>query len=120
MNIGGFIININSEHPERLLAFYRDVVGLPAHSDPNRESTLMVYGGTELVFDGHSKVRGQAPQPERVLLNFFVEDLTAEQKRLEAAGVKFIRSTGKEYWGGVISTFADPDGNYLQLIEFRP
>jgi predicted enzyme related to lactoylglutathione lyase len=54
------------------------------------------------------------------LLDFFVDDLAAEQKRLEAAGVRFVRKEGKEYWGGVISTFLDPDGNYVQLIEFRP
>jgi hypothetical protein len=34
--------------------------------------------------------------------------------------VKFSRSQGREYWGGVISTFADPDGNLLQLIQFKP
>ena len=55
-----------------------------------------------------------------MLLNFMVDDLAAEQKRLEAQGVKFIRTAGKEYWGGVISTFVDPDGNYPQLIEFKP
>jgi predicted enzyme related to lactoylglutathione lyase len=54
-----------------------------------------------------------------MLLDFFVDDLAAEQKRLEAAGVKFIRTAGKEPWGGVISTFLDPDGNYCQLIEFK-
>lgn len=32
----------------------------------------------------------------------------------------FIRTAGREPWGGVISTFADADGNYCQLIEFRP
>lgn len=55
-----------------------------------------------------------------MLINFFVEDLAAEQKRLEAEGVRFIRTAGKEYWGGVISTFVDPDGNYAQLIQFNP
>lgn len=55
-----------------------------------------------------------------MLINMFVEDIAAEQARLQAQGVTFIREQGKEYWGGVISTFLDPDGNYLQLIEFRP
>ena len=38
---------------------------------------------------------------------------------LEAAGVQCIRRLGQEYWGGIISTFVDPDGNYVQLIEYR-
>jgi predicted enzyme related to lactoylglutathione lyase len=119
MHVSQFILNINSGDPDALLAFYRDVVGLPTHPDQNRESTLMA-GGAELVFDNHSEVAGRNPQPQRMLLNLFVDDLTAEQARLEAAGIKFIRSAGREYWGGVISTFEDLDGNYVQLIEFRP
>jgi predicted enzyme related to lactoylglutathione lyase len=55
-----------------------------------------------------------------MLINFFVDDLAAEQKRLKDQGVKFIREEGKEYWGGSISTFLDPDGNYCQLIQYQP
>ena len=119
MNVTGLIININSADPNGLMAFYRDVVGLPTHPDVNRESTL-IAGGSELVFDNHSKISGPSPQPERILINLFVEDLGAEQRRIEGHGVTFIRSMGREYWGGVISTFADPDGNFVQLIEFKP
>ena len=119
MHVTGVILNINSERPDELLRFYRDVVGVPPHPDTNRESTL-VAAGMEIVFDNHSAVHGRAPQPERVLLNLFVDDLAAEQARIESHGVQFSRSAGREYWGGVISTFADPDGNLCQLIEFRP
>ena len=31
----------------------------------------------------------------------------------------FIRKEGTEYWGGVISTFLDPDGNYCQLMSMK-
>ena len=119
MKVDLCIVNINSEQPEALLAFYRDVVGLPPHPDASRASTL-VAGGTEIVFDSHSEVRGHSPQPERVLVNFFVDDVRAEEQRMRAAGAEFIRSAGREEWGGVISTFVDPDGNYAQIIEFRP
>jgi len=119
MNVTGFIVNINGEQPAELLRFYRDVVGLPSHPDPNRESTVMA-GSAEIVFDSHSKVSGKAPQPERILLNLFVDDVAAEEKRLEEAGVTFIRKQGREFWGGIISTFLDPDGNYVQVIEYKP
>jgi uncharacterized glyoxalase superfamily protein PhnB len=55
-----------------------------------------------------------------VLVNMFVDDIKAEHARLEAQGVTFVRSLGREEWGGVFSTFADPDGNYLQVAEFSP
>ena len=119
MKVNSLVVNVTSEQPERLVAFYRDVVGLPPHPDSNRESTL-IAGGAELVFDSHSETKGQAREPQRVLINFFVDDLAAEQSRLEAQGVKFIRTAGREPWGGVISTCVDPDGNYCQLIEFKP
>lgn len=118
MDIESFNINITSEDPARLTAFYRDVVGLPVHEEMG--DGAFEVGGAALLVDGHSETRGPAKEPQRVLINFFVADLAAEQSRLEQQGVEFIRTAGREYWGGVISTFLDPDGNYLQLIEFDP
>jgi hypothetical protein len=119
MQVNQVILNINSEQPQELLRFYLDTVGLPRHPDPNRESTLLA-GPLELVFDSHSNVSGKSLQPERLLLNLFVDSVEEEQARIEGHGVAFIRSAGREEWGGVISTFLDPDGNYCQLIEFKP
>ena len=70
-----------------------------------------------ILIDGHSDVHGPAKEPQRALLDFFVDDLAAEQKRMEGLGVKFIRTAGKEEWGGTISTFLDPDGNRLTFAQ---
>jgi predicted enzyme related to lactoylglutathione lyase len=118
MQVNGFILNITSEQPAALTAFYRDVVGL--QPNPDMGETAFVAGETPFIIDGHSEVHGPTREPQRVLMNLMVDDLAAEQKRLEAAGVKFIRSAGREPWGGIISTFLDPDGNYCQLIEYKP
>jgi predicted enzyme related to lactoylglutathione lyase len=118
MNVTNTLVNITSENPERLLAFYRDTVGLPVQ--PDMGDHAVNAGGTTLAFDGHSETRGNAREPSRILIDLFVEDIAAEEQRLEAAGVNFIRKQGREYWGGVISTFVDPDGNYCQIIEYRP
>ena len=117
MNVTNFIVNVTSEQPDELKRFYRDVVGLQPNTDMG-EGAFMA-GPTPFLIDGHSEIHGKAKEPARVLLNFFVDDLNAEQKRLEGQGVKFIRTAGKEYWGGTISTFLDPDGNYCQLMEFK-
>jgi predicted enzyme related to lactoylglutathione lyase len=118
MKVTSIILNVTSADPARLGTFYRDVVGLP----PNPQIGEFAFdcAGTGLIIDGHSETKGPAKEPQRVLIDFFVDDLAAEQKRLETAGVKFIRTAGREEWGGVISTFADPDGNYCQLIEYKP
>jgi len=117
MKVNQFAINVTSEQPDRLLAFYRDVVGLPLK--PEWGGYAMEAGGTPFMIDGHSEVKGATKEPQRNLLNFFVEDVAAEQARLEKAGVRFIRTAGREPWGGVISTFVDPDGNYAQIIEVK-
>lgn len=118
MQISSAIININSEHADALASFYRDVVGLPQQGEmgPN----ALDAGGTAIVFDTHSEVTGKTKEPPRVLLNMMVEDLAAEENRLVAAGVPCTRSQGVEFWGGVISTFLDPDGNFFQLMQYRP
>ena len=54
-----------------------------------------------------------------MLLTFTVDDAIAEQTRLEAAGVAFIRPATREPWGGLVATFADPDGNYCQLTQAK-
>jgi predicted enzyme related to lactoylglutathione lyase len=117
MAVTSFNVNITSEEPERLKAFYRDVIGL--RPTPELGDGAFDAGGTSFFVDGHSETKGVAKEPQRVLINFFVDDLASEQRRLEGKGVKFIRSAGKEEWGGTISTFLDPDGNYCQLIEFK-
>jgi predicted enzyme related to lactoylglutathione lyase len=118
MKVNQLLVNVNSENPARLTKFYAEVVGLP--KNPDMGETAMMAGTTPFLIDGHSDIKGATKEPPRVLLNLMVDDLAAEQKRLEGQGVKFIRTAGKEYWGGVISTFVDPDGNYCQLIEFKP
>ena len=109
------ILNTISEQPARLGAFYRDVVGLPMRDDMG-EAALKA-GGATLVFDTHRDLCGPTQEPSRFLMDFRVADAAAERKRMEAAGATFIRKEGTEEWGGIISTFVDPDGNYGQLMQ---
>jgi len=118
MKVNDIFLNITSEDPQRLIAFYRDVVGLAPR--PEMGEGALAMGAATLGFDGHSATKGAAKEPSRYLLNFFVDNVDEEQQRLENLGVTFIRKQGHEYWGGIISTFVDPDGNYAQIIEYRP
>jgi predicted enzyme related to lactoylglutathione lyase len=113
----GFGIILTSDEPGRLSTFYRDVVGLT--NIPEMGEHAYGLGGATLFIDGHSETKGPAKEPQRYIPGMFVDDLKAEQARLEAAGVRFVRKEGREEWGGVISTFVDPDGNYMQLIEVK-
>ena len=117
MNVNSLNVSLTSDDPDRLYTFYKDVVGLPVQEGMGDHALNIC--GTAILIDGHSETHGKAKEPQRYWLNFFVDDVKAERERLEAAGVPFIRKEGKEYWGGIISTFVDPDGNYGQLLEFH-
>ena len=116
MKVNNFHLQITSEDPDRLKSFYRDTVGLP--SVPEMGDGAFAVGGANLFVDGHSETKGQAREPQRMLVDLVVDDVAAERARLEGKGVEFIRREGKEEWGGTISTFLDPDGNYCQLVQY--
>jgi predicted enzyme related to lactoylglutathione lyase len=117
MKVNSFVVNLTSEDPELLGSFYEDIVELPKREGMGEFAYAI--GDATITIDGHSETRGKTREPQRVLIDFFGDDLAAEQARLEGRGVEFIRKAGAEYWGGVISTFLDPDGNYCQLIEYH-
>ena len=116
MKVNNFHLQITSENPDRLRSFYRDTVGLP--TVPEMGDGAFAVGGANLIIDGHSETKGQTGEPQRMLVDLVVDDIKAEQDRLEGQGVSFIRREGKEEWGGTISTFLDPDGNYCQLVQY--
>lgn len=115
MKVNGFNVNVCSEQPGRLIEFYTDVVGLQPL--PQISPGAFMVGGAALLVDGHSEVSGIAREPQRILLTMTVDDAAAEQERLEAAGVEFVRTATREPWGGLVATFLDPDGNYCQLVQ---
>ncbi len=115
MKVNGFNVNICSDQPERLIEFYADVVGLQRL--PQISPGAFLAGNAALLVDGHSEVKGGAKEPQRILLTFSVDDAVAGQKRLEEAGVEFIRPATREPWGGLVATFLDLDGNYCQLVQ---
>lgn len=119
MEVQEISIQLASDDPKRMLEFYRDVVQLPVVEGMG-DHALRLGPGAVLFLVDHSEVSGRTPNAARVIIDLHVGDLDAQQERLEAAGVTFLRSKGVEYWGGVISTFEDPDGNRIQMIEFRP
>ncbi|MCZ2108102.1 MAG: VOC family protein [Dehalococcoidia bacterium] len=110
------ILNVNSENPAALISFYRDVVGLTPEPGVGDGGFKIADTGL-LIIDGHDDVKGKTQEAPRYLIDFVVNDIATEQARLEAAGVACHRVMGREPWGGIISTFSDPDGNYFQLIQ---
>jgi predicted enzyme related to lactoylglutathione lyase len=119
MEISEVSIQLATSNPQRLVDFYRNVVGLAPTEGMGDQSFQVGPAGVLFIVD-HSEVSGPTAEPARAIIDLHITGIDAEQERLEAAGVKFLRRKGVEFWGGVISTFEDPDGNRIQLMEYRP
>lgn len=118
MNITSFSVQLASSNSEALRAFYRDVVQL--EMDPMMGDAFITGPAANLFVVDHSAVAGPTKEPARAVIDLHITDIDQEHERLQRAGVRFIREKGLEWWGGVISTFNDPDGNLIQLMEFKP
>ncbi len=107
-----------TEDMGRLVPFYRDVLGLTPEMEAEGFVIFRSEGGPQLAIGVHSEVKGPSRDPNRVMVNFQVEDCHEEYERLGKLGVEFIRSPSSED-GVIIATFRDPDGNVLQLFQER-
>jgi predicted enzyme related to lactoylglutathione lyase len=78
-----------------------------------------VSGSCFLSMGKHDKVTGKSANPERIIFNFETKEVQAEFDRIKALGATVI---SEPYHPGddakiLIATFADPDGNYFQLMS---
>lgn len=117
MRVASLTVMLASSDPTRLAAFYETVLQLERLQ--NFHDPVFQLGESMLRIIHHSAVHGSNQMPARCQLNLFVADALAECARLEGQ-VTFVRPLENEAWGGIIATLADPDGNYVQLIQSAP
>ena len=114
-----------SENAKKLAKFYREAVGLKqtleAELGENNEELFgfEIGKGPGLSIMDHSKVKGTNKNPERVIFNLEVDDIKKEVKRLTVAKAKKVQDIYHVEGYGYITTFADVDGNYFQLVQIR-
>ena len=107
-------IMIGTERPKAMGEFYEKVFGRPADWTEGGWSGWQV-GSTQLGIGEHSEVKGKAKEPQRVIFNFETTEVKEEFARIKGLGAKVIKEP-YEMEGMWIATFADPDGNYFQLM----
>lgn len=118
-------ILLSSPDAGKLSEFYHDTLGLKIGMEAEMgDKGDMVYGfsmkgSSDFVVMDHSKVKGKSIQPERYIINFEVDDIEAEVKKLKSAKVKLIQDIYHIEEYGQVATFEDPDGNYFQLVQIR-
>lgn len=115
---------LGSPNAKKLAAFYREKVGVKFQFEGEMGKGDNVFGASwkgsgDFVVMDHSKVKGVSHQPERYMINFEVDNVEKEAKRLKKAKVKLIADVYHIEDYGYIATFEDPDGNYFQLVQVR-
>ena len=115
MNLNSLLIG--SEDPQRINAYYSKLFGEPAFEQDGYSGWQL--GNGWITIGPHSEVSGQNPQPGRLIWNIETPDVPGEFERLKGAGAiveKEPYSMGEDPVGW-IATFADPDGNFFQLMS---
>lgn len=113
-------IMIGSSRPNILAAFYEKLLGKPSEmTEGEGEWYGWKAGGCFLNIGPHSDVAGTSKEPQRLIINLETDDVKAEFDRIKAFGANVIKEPYTmegmpDFW---IATFADPDGNYFQLMS---
>ena len=111
-------ILIGSHDAEALAAFYEKFLGKPQMEDGG-------YYGWQVSsaffsIGPHSEIKGKAKEPQRIIINFETKEVKKEFERIKKTGAKVVKNpysienSGTDF---LIATFADPDGNYFQLMS---
>ncbi|MBI3750645.1 MAG: VOC family protein [Chloroflexi bacterium] len=110
-------ILIGSADAPRLAAYYTKLLGQPGWDDGGYVGWLIGSGGVTV--GPHDQVHGSNTEPGRIIWNIESDDVKADFARFKAAGATVVREPynfeqAPDVW---IATFADPDGNYFQLVS---
>ncbi|MQY07476.1 VOC family protein [Actinomadura macrotermitis] len=109
-------ILLASTDPGRLRAWYEKAFEAEADGDG-----FLRLGGVGLLIDGRDDIAATAAEPARVIINLHVGDASATARRLDALGATWVAALEyREPAGAWFATFADPDGNHVQIIELTP
>ncbi len=106
---------IGTQQTDVLAKFYENVFEKPADMVEGGWHGWQV-GACFFTIGQHSEVDDTAKEPQRLILNFETKEVKKEFERIKAIGAIVIKEPYGEA-GSEIATFADPDGNYFQLMS---
>jgi predicted enzyme related to lactoylglutathione lyase len=93
-------------------AWYRNTFGVKEN-----DMGAFEFGPVQLFIETHSEVSGPAKDPARIVINLDVDDCRGLEEHLQGQSVRWVRPVEQEPFG-LIGTLADPDGNYVQIIQW--
>lgn len=107
-------IMVGTQQPKVMAAFYEKVFGKAPDMKEGDWSGWQI-GSSFFSVGEHSEMKGQAKEPGRMMFNLETKQVKVEFERMKKLGAQVIKAP-YEMGGAWIATFADPDGNYFQLM----
>lgn len=103
---------VGSSNVDAMKDWYRRAFGAKEN-----EMGAFELGSVQFFVEEHSEVSGPTKEPARIVINLDVDDCRALEQHLEGLGSTWIRKVEQMPFG-LIGTVADPDGNYVQIIQW--
>jgi predicted enzyme related to lactoylglutathione lyase len=115
MNFNSILIGTDDQ--PRLVAYYTKLFGAPGWEMGGYVGWMI--GSGAITVGAHDQVHGKNAQPGRLIWNIESANVKEDFERLKAAGAIVVTApysfdASPETW---ICTFADPDGNYFQVLS---
>jgi predicted enzyme related to lactoylglutathione lyase len=106
---------LGSHQPQVMGEFYKKLLGEPEMEEEGGMGWDV--SGVHFSVSPHSEITEANKNPARIMFNFEVQDMQAEFNRIKEFGTVVKEAYEIEGMPGFwIATFADPDGNYFQLM----
>jgi predicted enzyme related to lactoylglutathione lyase len=114
--VGG--VFLKSKNPKALMAWYRDVLGIPLEKWGGASLPYAAAGHPPaVILNAFSETTAYfEPSQRDILLNFAVDDLAAFLDRLKAKGVTVLKRDDTDP-SGKFAWILDPDGTKIELWE---
>lgn len=115
--LGGLLIH--TENPESVRDWYAKAFDAAVDGRGQIGDNGFGLGMGEdqyFIFFPHDEVSGRAKEPARIIVNIAVDDADSVAARLDGLGARWIRPL-EDGGPGRIATVADPDGNYVQIVQ---
>jgi predicted enzyme related to lactoylglutathione lyase len=104
-----------STNPDRLHAWYAGALD-PEEDTKVDQYRVLKFGGFHVLIDTRDDISDRNPEPGRVVVNFDVADARAIAARMDELGTTWVAEL-EDRDGSLFATAADPDGNYVQIIQ---
>lgn len=105
---------VGTMQPKVMADFYEKVFGKKPDMQEEKWYGWMV-GSCFFGVGEHSEMIGKTKDAGRVMFNMETKEIKEEYARIKETGATVVKEL-YEMGGAWIATFADPDGNYFQLM----